>query len=180
MKLPNTVHSTRSTPSEDHRMRAWPAMRSLGDFECDICFELAEEPIVTLCGHLFCRSCLYKWLNFHSHSHDCPVCKAIIQEDKLIPIYGRRKSQTHPRSKPILDHETPNTLASNFAISANTDVHGFQNPVQYGPRLAYGQRFTSRLSDHLHSRRGHQENYRRMSHLLLIVGICLLMIIIIL
>ncbi|KAK9666872.1 hypothetical protein RND81_14G217500 [Saponaria officinalis] len=26
-----------------------------GDFECNICFDLANDPIVTLCGHLFCK-----------------------------------------------------------------------------------------------------------------------------
>jgi len=29
-------------------------------FECNICFDTANEPVVTLCGHLFCWSCLYK------------------------------------------------------------------------------------------------------------------------
>lgn len=29
-------------------------------FECNICLELAQEPIVTQCGHLYCWSCIYK------------------------------------------------------------------------------------------------------------------------
>ena len=29
-------------------------------FECNICLELAKEPIVTLCGHLYCWPCLYR------------------------------------------------------------------------------------------------------------------------
>lgn len=70
-----------------------------GDFECNICFELAQDPIVTLCGHLYCWPCLYRWLHHHSHSHECPVCKAIIQEEKLVPLYGRGKPPTDPRSK---------------------------------------------------------------------------------
>ncbi|KAI5581606.1 hypothetical protein POPTR_007G031600v4 [Populus trichocarpa] len=70
-----------------------------GDFECNICFELARDPIVTLCGHLYCWPCLYQWLHLHSHSHECPVCKAIIQEEKLVPLYGRGNSQSDPRSK---------------------------------------------------------------------------------
>ncbi|XP_051138346.1 E3 ubiquitin-protein ligase RMA3-like isoform X2 [Andrographis paniculata] len=65
-----------------------------GDFECNICFELAQDPIVTLCGHLYCWPCLYQWLQHHSHSHECPVCKAYVYEDKLIPIYGRGKSRS--------------------------------------------------------------------------------------
>ncbi|XP_062101574.1 uncharacterized protein LOC133807334 [Humulus lupulus] len=78
-----------------------------GSFECNICFELAQDPIVTLCGHLFCWPCLYKWLHHHSRSKDCPVCKAFIEEDKLVPLYGRGKSSTDPRSKSIPDDNIP-------------------------------------------------------------------------
>ncbi|XP_010526738.1 PREDICTED: E3 ubiquitin-protein ligase RNF185-like isoform X2 [Tarenaya hassleriana] len=70
-----------------------------GGFECNICFELAQDPIITLCGHLFCWPCLYRWLHHHSHSQEWPVCKALVQEDKLVPLYGRGKNQTDPRSK---------------------------------------------------------------------------------
>ncbi|KAF5814357.1 putative transcription factor C2H2 family [Helianthus annuus] len=61
-------------------------------FECNICFHLAQDPVVTLCGHLFCWPCLYKWLQFHSYSHECPVCKALVDDDNLVPIYGRGTS----------------------------------------------------------------------------------------
>ncbi|GLT73834.1 hypothetical protein SLA2020_456670 [Shorea laevis] len=79
-----------------------------GDFECNICFELAQDPIVTLCGHLFCWPCLYKWLHIHSHSQECPVCKALIEEEKLVPLYGRGKSSTDPRSRSIPGVNIPN------------------------------------------------------------------------
>ncbi|MED6122662.1 hypothetical protein PIB30_041919 [Stylosanthes scabra] len=72
-----------------------------GDFECNICFDLAQDPIITLCGHLFCWPCLYKWLHLHSQSQECPVCKALIEEEKLVPLYGRGKTSTDPRSKAI-------------------------------------------------------------------------------
>jgi len=78
-----------------------------GDFECNICFELAQDPIVTLCGHLFCWPCLYRWLRHHSHSHECPVCKAVIQEGKLVPLYGRGKTQSDPRAKSYPGIEVP-------------------------------------------------------------------------
>ncbi|XP_073046435.1 uncharacterized protein [Primulina eburnea] len=79
-----------------------------GNFECNICFELAHEPIVTLCGHLYCWSCLYQWLQIHSYSHECPVCKAIVQEEKLVPIYGRGKSSFDPRTRFIPGVSIPN------------------------------------------------------------------------
>ncbi|XP_010531190.1 PREDICTED: E3 ubiquitin-protein ligase RNF185-like [Tarenaya hassleriana] len=82
-----------------------------GDFECNICFELAQDPIVTLCGHLFCWPCLYRWLHHHSHSQECPVCKALVQEDKLVPLYGRGKNQSDPRSKSYPGMQIPNRPA---------------------------------------------------------------------
>ncbi|KAE8679882.1 RNF185 protein [Hibiscus syriacus] len=82
-----------------------------GNFECNICFDLAQDPIVTLCGHLFCWPCLYKWLHVHSRSHECPVCKALVEEEKLVPLYGRGKSSTDPRSKSIPGVNIPNRPA---------------------------------------------------------------------
>lgn len=79
-----------------------------GDFECNICFELAQDPIITLCGHLYCWPCLYRWLHYHSQSQECPVCKALIQEDKLVPLYGRGKSTSDPRSRPVPGVDIPN------------------------------------------------------------------------
>lgn len=79
-----------------------------GNFECNICFDLAQDPIVTLCGHLFCWPCLYKWLHIHSHSRECPVCKALVEEEKLVPLYGRGKTSTDPRSKSIPGVNIPN------------------------------------------------------------------------
>ena len=29
-------------------------------FECNICLSLSREPVVTLCGHLYCWPCLYR------------------------------------------------------------------------------------------------------------------------
>ncbi|XP_072971977.1 uncharacterized protein [Typha angustifolia] len=79
-----------------------------GSFECNICFELAQDPIVTLCGHLFCWPCLYKWLHLHAHSQECPVCKAVVEEEKLVPLYGRGKTPSDPRSKSIPGVQIPN------------------------------------------------------------------------
>lgn len=29
-------------------------------FECNICYDLAQSPVVTMCGHLYCWPCLYR------------------------------------------------------------------------------------------------------------------------
>ncbi|KAM1106181.1 hypothetical protein ACFX13_003124 [Malus domestica] len=58
-------------------------------FKCNICSELARDPIVTLCGHLYCWPCLNKWLNKWNSNSNCWVCKAVIEEKTLVPLYGK-------------------------------------------------------------------------------------------
>ncbi|KAG6550146.1 hypothetical protein Mapa_008102 [Marchantia paleacea] len=66
---------------------------SIGEnFECNICFQKANEAVVTCCGHLFCWPCLYRWLHIHSYHKECPVCKGAIDENSITPIYGRECS----------------------------------------------------------------------------------------
>lgn len=64
-------------------------------FECNICLELAKAPVVTLCGHLYCWSCLYRWnqslqSQAGGNTNKCPVCKANMDTNSVIPIYCRQ------------------------------------------------------------------------------------------
>ncbi|XP_057768720.1 uncharacterized protein LOC130988779 [Salvia miltiorrhiza] len=67
--------------------------KSSGDegsfFDCNICLDLAKDPVVTCCGHLFCWPCLYRWLHHHSDAKECPVCKGEVTTKNVTPIYGR-------------------------------------------------------------------------------------------
>jgi len=65
-------------------------------FVCNICLDHASEPVVTMCGHLYCWPCIYKWM-CQQESPQCPVCKAAVSKDRLIPIYGRGGSTHDPR-----------------------------------------------------------------------------------
>ncbi|KAI5381820.1 hypothetical protein KIW84_UN0419 [Lathyrus oleraceus] len=61
--------------------------------------EFRADPVITLCGHLFCWPCLYKWLHHRSHPQECPVCKGVVGEEKLVPLYGKGRSVTDPRTE---------------------------------------------------------------------------------
>ncbi|KAI8614127.1 hypothetical protein BC830DRAFT_1128987 [Chytriomyces sp. MP71] len=64
-----------------------------GLYECNICLDMASNPVVTLCGHLFCWPCLHRWMaSGNRASNACPVCKAGIEKDKLIPIYAKGRT----------------------------------------------------------------------------------------
>ncbi|XP_058775758.1 uncharacterized protein LOC131650033 [Vicia villosa] len=81
--------------------------KDAGDFECNICLDFPLDPVVTLCGHLFCWPCLYRWLHHRSRPQGCPVCKAMVKEQKLVPLYGTGKLVTDPRMKSYLGMEIP-------------------------------------------------------------------------
>lgn len=76
-----------------------------GCFDCNICFDFAHEPVVTLCGHLYCWPCIYKWLHVQSASlasdehPQCPVCKADISHTTMVPLYGRGQGSTEAEGK---------------------------------------------------------------------------------
>lgn len=71
-----------------------------GTFECNICLDTARDAVVSYCGHLFCWPCLHQWLETRPNRQVCPVCKAGISKDKVIPLYGRGNTkQEDPREK---------------------------------------------------------------------------------
>uniref|UniRef100_A0A452FIJ4 E3 ubiquitin-protein ligase RNF n=1 Tax=Capra hircus TaxID=9925 RepID=A0A452FIJ4_CAPHI len=64
-------------------------------FECNICLDTAKDAVISLCGHLF-----WSWLETRPNRQVCPVCKAGISRDKVIPLYGRGSTgQQDPREK---------------------------------------------------------------------------------
>ncbi|XP_041082233.1 E3 ubiquitin-protein ligase RNF5-like isoform X1 [Polyodon spathula] len=74
--------------------------RDRTNFECNICLDTARDAVISLCGHLFCWPCLHQWLETQPNRQECPVCKAGISRDKVIPLYGRGStSQEDPRLK---------------------------------------------------------------------------------
>ncbi|XP_015574646.1 E3 ubiquitin-protein ligase RMA1H1 isoform X3 [Ricinus communis] len=95
--------TSRSMDFERYFPREWKSIASAatgsesfsGCFDCNICFDFAHEPVVTLCGHLYCWPCIYKWLHVQSASiasdehPQCPVCKADISHTTMVPLYGR-------------------------------------------------------------------------------------------
>lgn len=44
--------------------------------------------------------CLHQWLETKPNNQVCPVCKAVINKDKVVPLYGRGSTnQQDPREK---------------------------------------------------------------------------------
>lgn len=122
-----SLHVMADDSSGEMAISSYDENRDPVNFECNICFELAQDPIVTLCGHLYCWPCLYQWLQVHSYSHECPVCKALVQEDKLVPIYGRGKASSYERNHYAPGFRVPNRPVGHRPQAAPpVDINYFQ------------------------------------------------------
>lgn len=56
--------------------------------QCCICLDNAKQAVVTLCGHLYCKSCIHQWIDLKPTSQTCPVCNKSINKQKIVRLYG--------------------------------------------------------------------------------------------
>ncbi|KAJ0980348.1 hypothetical protein J5N97_008603 [Dioscorea zingiberensis] len=72
-----------------------------------------------------------RWLHVHARSQECPVCKAVVEEDKLVPLYGRGKTPTDPRSRSVPGVDIPHRPAGQRPATAappDPNQFGHTNP----------------------------------------------------
>lgn len=145
-------------------------------FECNICLELSKEPVVTLCGHLYCWPCLYRWIQVQSYCRACPVCKAGVEIDKVIPIYGRGSDFDPRQQEAIKVQPVPPRPAGQRPVvvqsgATNTAQQGVL-PALFGFQLGPGQGYVEALTPE-------QQHQAFLSRLLLMLGsfviMCLLL-----
>ena len=81
--------SSAAAAAEDDDKKDDDDDKAEAQFECNICLDVARDAVISLCGHLFCWPCLHQWLETRPNRKICPVCKAGISKEKVIPLYGR-------------------------------------------------------------------------------------------
>ncbi|KAG8364950.1 hypothetical protein BUALT_Bualt18G0051900 [Buddleja alternifolia] len=124
-----------------------------GSFDCNICLDSSHDPVVTLCGHLYCWPCIYKWLNVQNSSLEqpkCPVCKSYISPSSLVPLYGRGTSPSESQTKkPELDLAIPHRplpLELNTIPNQQNPFHQVSNYTSITPPTFGGTTTTSLTS----------------------------------
>jgi peroxin-10 len=50
---------------------------------CTLCLEYMKGPTSTLCGHLFCWTCISEWCQ---EKPECPLCRQFCLEQNLLPL----------------------------------------------------------------------------------------------
>eukprot|EP00882_Tetradesmus_deserticola_P002444 GHRQ01002605.1.p1 GENE.GHRQ01002605.1~~GHRQ01002605.1.p1 ORF type:complete len:167 (+),score=40.29 GHRQ01002605.1:175-675(+) len=122
-----------------------------------------------------CRFASFSWVQMQNFSRNCPVCKAGVEVDKVIPIYGRG-SEFDPRQEAIKVQPVPPRPAGQrpSAVQAGAAVANQQGvlPALFGFQLGPGQGYVEALTPE-------QQHQAFLSRLLLMLGsfviMCLLL-----
>lgn len=70
-------------------------------FDCNICLDVAKDPVLTCCGHLFCWPCFYQVAYVDSVSKECPVCEGEVVDSNVTPIYGNDNGNGNGNGKNV-------------------------------------------------------------------------------
>ncbi|XP_009789493.1 E3 ubiquitin-protein ligase RMA3 [Nicotiana tabacum] len=116
---------------------------TIGGYDCNICLDSAHDPVVTLCGHLYCWPCFYKWLQVESSTPGsaekckCPVCKAHISSSSLVPLYGRGTSSTESKLKKsqldVVVPRRPQAIGITTPVNSSSPISQHLHHRQYLP-----------------------------------------------
>ncbi|KAJ6646612.1 TNF receptor-associated factor 6 [Pseudolycoriella hygida] len=72
-------------------------------FECPICIYWLNEPVLTSCGHRFCKKCIISWLK--NKNNCCPIDNKPLTENDLFPDnFTRREIQNMRKLCPNSSH----------------------------------------------------------------------------
>lgn len=69
---------------------------------CPICFDTMENPIMLNCTHMFCGSCIMKWVKTYEENGGyvkCPNCREHIDRKKMVAIVKEDEASTSDGAK---------------------------------------------------------------------------------
>lgn len=143
--LKKSTTDTETTPEPDSS--------ASGSFDCNICLDISVDPVVTLCGHLYCWQCIYKWLQLESSSmQNCPVCKASLTLNSLVPLYGRGQ-QAHrtsdnvpPRPHQLRAHTNTDSAEEEEGVYRHRHHHHYHVQRHQYPSLGEASRGLSGIA----------------------------------
>ncbi|SBT79654.1 E3 ubiquitin-protein ligase RNF5, putative [Plasmodium malariae] len=161
----NCTYGENKTKEENANKNTTQENEGRCTYECNICFDDVRDPVVTKCGHLFCWMCLCAWIK---KNNDCPVCKAEVSRENVIPLYGRGKnSNEHKYTKFEEPRPTPkrkgvrrnnNNYSNNLGLRASFGV--WVNPFSFGMSYANMSEESFFYESRNENRRSHIETYQ--------------------
>ena len=103
-------------------------MKSLNTNNCIICMDTVKNPVLLDCTHLYCGSCIFKWVK---DNKNCPYCRTpILSYDKLIAIVNNNDKPIEHKDVILTKEETFINIIKNkpegkFIVFSKNDL-GFE------------------------------------------------------
>ena len=70
-----------------------PLVPSLPEDNCIICLSEFENPIITGCGHYFCKECITNSVKFGSKN--CPMCRKPLKNEEIYHVKNPNKNTSN-------------------------------------------------------------------------------------
>lgn len=100
LEIPEDVKQTRLQNLQNELTRIQERLTSLrqrvsslDEQTCPICYDQFSNPIMLSCTHVFCGTCLLKWMQ---NGNACPECRTPIASRQLIAIVKTKNEQQTP------------------------------------------------------------------------------------
>ena len=105
-----------------------------GAFECNICLDVATDPVVTQCGHLYCWPCIYKYVRRAREAPDPPTGSHLISRGPFSSTkIGGFSALLRPPDRPTA--RPPDRIApSGSRTPPSTRARSHPNPADRSPR----------------------------------------------
>ena len=104
--------------------------------ECPICINNATLPVVTKCGHIFCKECINSWINIRGKL-ECPVCKNGIKLNEIIELFPKINNKTETKvnnTQEQVRNNIENGKPTFFQrIANNFGFYGYRNDTTLRP-----------------------------------------------
>ena len=71
----------------------------LTEENCVICFDTMENPVLTHCGHMYCKECILQSMNYQS---DCPQCRNKLSGEQLYSLEKSKKEKVVEQVNPFI------------------------------------------------------------------------------
>ena len=79
--------------------------------QCIICNDIFEIPLVTNCGHTFCKKCIEEW---RKQSEKCPICRSdivsISKNQVLVGQIDKLQEKNHLKEPSTMKNKSPDLL----------------------------------------------------------------------
>jgi SNF2 family DNA or RNA helicase len=69
------------------------------DENCVICFDTMENPVLTPCGHMFCKECILQSMKYQS---SCPQCRTKLSGEQLYSLEKTKQNKPVEQENPFI------------------------------------------------------------------------------